>query len=121
MILTTHERTNYPEIKINPVLSSIRFHTDNDIYEYNRNLYDTKVKFEKFLQKAEVNIRNLIIKKNIDKLMLYVFFCFPEIVGKPIYERARNLLLENDIQTFLCQNTNILIDLINNREISIRR
>ena len=45
----------------------------------------------------------------------------PEIVGKPIYERARNLLLEYDIQTFLCQNTNILIDLINNREISISR
>jgi len=121
MILTDYERTRYPKIKINPVFANIRVYTDDDIEKYNKYWYDTEVKFKNFLQKAEINIRHLIMQKNIDKLMLYVFLCFPEIVGKPIYDRARNLLLNSDIQTFLCQDTNILIDLINNREISVLR
>ena len=116
-MLTSAERNKLvPIIRNTPDKRIDKIYDDSFINKY-RNLQYVKNTKDNFLNLVEPLIEKYIELEQITKLMNIIYFSFNEIVGTPVYEKAKNFLIQKNIYNFRLQCTYFKIDLYNNLQI----
>lgn len=119
-MLTSAERNKLvPIIRNTPDKRIDKIYDDAFINKY-RNLQYVKSTKDNFLNLVEPLIKKYIEQEQITKLMNIVHFSFNDIVGTPIYEEAKNFLIQKNIYNFRLQYTYFKIDLYNDLQIECK-